>query len=86
MQQAQPILLAHHLLAYIEMLVRDRERMQDTLKRINIMPLGSAALAGTGFPIDRKYTAKLLHFSEDIKQQYRCRERPRFLPLSFVPP
>jgi len=64
MQQAQPILLAHHLLAYIEMLVRDRERMQDTLKRINIMPLGSAALAGTGFPIDRKYTAKLLHFSE----------------------
>jgi argininosuccinate lyase len=64
MQQAQPILLAHHLLAYIEMLLRDQERMQDTLKRINIMPLGSAALAGTGFPIDRKYTAKLLNFSE----------------------
>ena len=64
MQQAQPILLAHHLLAYIEMLVRDRERMQDTLKRINIMPLGSAALAGTGFPIDRKYTSKLLNFPE----------------------
>jgi len=64
MQQAQPILLAHHLLAYIEMLVRDRERMQDTLKRIDIMPLGSAALSGTGFPIDRKYTAKLLNFSE----------------------
>jgi len=65
MQQAQPILLAHHLLAYIEMLIRDRERMEDTLKRINIMPLGSAALAGTGFPIDRKYTAKLLHFPEE---------------------
>ena len=64
MQQAQPILLAHHLLAYIEMLVRDRERMKDTLKRVNIMPLGSAALAGTGFPIDRKYTAKLLNFPE----------------------
>ena len=64
MQQAQPVLLAHHLLAYIEMLVRDRERMQDTLKRINIMPLGSAALAGTGFPIDRKYTSKLLNFPE----------------------
>jgi argininosuccinate lyase len=64
MQQAQPILLAHHLLAYIEMLLRDQERMEDALKRINIMPLGSAALAGTGFPIDRKYTAKLLNFSE----------------------
>jgi argininosuccinate lyase len=64
MQQAQPILLAHHLLAYIEMMLRDQERMEDALKRINIMPLGSAALAGTGFPIDRKYTAKLLNFSE----------------------
>ena len=55
MQQAQPVLLSHHLLAYIEMLVRDRERMQDTLKRINIMHLGSAALAGTGFPIYKKF-------------------------------
>ena len=64
MQQAQPILLAHHLLAHIEMLVRDRERMEDAWKRINIMPLGSAALSGTGFPIDRKYTAKLLKFPE----------------------
>ena len=64
MQQAQPVLLAHHLLAYVEMLVRDQERMQDALKRINIMPLGSAAFSGTGFPIDRKYTAKLLNFSE----------------------
>jgi argininosuccinate lyase len=64
MQQAQPILLAHHLLAHIEMLVRDRERMEDAFKRINIMPLGAAALSGTGFPIDRKYTAKLLNFPE----------------------
>jgi len=64
MQQAQPILLAHHLLAHIEMLVRDRARMEDAWKRINIMPLGSAALSGTGFPIDRKYTAKLLKFPE----------------------
>ena len=64
MQQAQPILLAHHLLAHVEMIVRDRERMEDAWKRINIMPLGSAALSGTGFPIDRKYTAKLLKFSE----------------------
>ena len=64
MQQAQPILLAHHLLAHIEMFFRDRERVEDAWKRINIMPLGSAALSGTGFPIDRKYTAKLLKFSE----------------------
>ncbi|KMP10774.1 argininosuccinate lyase [Candidatus Nitromaritima sp. SCGC AAA799-A02] len=64
LQQAQPILLAHHLLAHLEMLLRDRERMEDAWKRINIMPLGSAALAGTGFPIDRKYTAKLLDFPE----------------------
>ena len=64
MQQAQPILLAHHLLAHIEMLIRDRERMEDAWKRINIMPLGAAALSGTGFPIDRKYTAKLLKFPE----------------------
>jgi len=46
------------------MLVRDRERMEDAFKRINIMPLGAAALSGTGFPIDRKYTAKLLNFPE----------------------
>ena len=64
LQQAQPILLAHHLLAHLEMLLRDRERMEDAWKRINVMPLGSAALAGTGFPIDRKYTAKLLGFPE----------------------
>lgn len=62
LQRAQPILLAHHLLAYVEMLGRDRERLQDTLKRVNVMPLGSAALAGTNFPLDRHYTAKLLKF------------------------
>ncbi len=62
LQRAQPILLAHHLLAYVEMLGRDRERLQDALKRVNIMPLGSAALAGTNFPLDRHYTAKLLKF------------------------
>ncbi|MCH8157628.1 MAG: argininosuccinate lyase [Nitrospinae bacterium] len=64
LQQAQPILLAHHLLAHLEMLLRDRERMEDAWKRINVMPLGAAALAGTGFPIDRQYTAKLLDFPE----------------------
>ncbi|MBI5188595.1 MAG: argininosuccinate lyase [Nitrospirae bacterium] len=62
MQRAQPVLLSHHLLAYVEMLQRDRERLEDTLKRINIIPLGSCALAGTTLPIDRGYVAKLLGF------------------------
>jgi argininosuccinate lyase len=64
MQRAQPVLLSHHLLAYVEMMLRDKERFLDAYKRINVMPLGSAALAGTNFPIDRKITAKLLRFPE----------------------
>jgi len=62
MQKAQPVLLAHYLLAYWEMLDRDEARFTDSRKRINVMPLGSAALAGTGLPIDREYAASLLHF------------------------
>lgn len=62
LQKAQPVLLAHHLLAYFEMLERDKERFEDCLKRVNVMPLGSAALAGTTLPIDRQYTARLLKF------------------------
>ncbi len=62
LQRAQPVLLSHHLLAYYEMLERDGERFQDCLKRINVMPLGAAALAGTTLPIDRKYVARLLKF------------------------
>ncbi|OVE75756.1 argininosuccinate lyase [bacterium F11] len=62
LQHAQPILFSHHLLAYAWMLERDKERLKDTLKRLEIMPLGSAALAGTSFPIDRLMTAKLLKF------------------------
>ncbi|MBI4847865.1 MAG: argininosuccinate lyase [Nitrospirae bacterium] len=61
-QKAQPVLLAHHLLAYYEMLDRDMQRFEDCLKRVNVLPLGSAALAGTTFPIDRKYVARLLKF------------------------
>jgi len=64
LQRAQPLLLSHHLLAYVEMMLRDKERFLDAYKRINVMPLGSAALAGTNFPIDRKITAKLLGFPE----------------------
>jgi len=63
-QRAQPVLLAHHLMAYYEMFSRDTERLQDCLTRINVMPLGSAALAGTPHPIDRKFTAKLLGFKK----------------------
>ena len=62
MQVAQPVSFAHHLHAYYEMLERDKSRFQDARKRINILPLGSAALAGTSFPIDRKFVAKILKF------------------------
>ncbi len=62
LQVAQPITFGHHLLAWFEMLARDAQRLQDCRKRTNIMPLGAAALAGTSFPIDRAYTAKLLGF------------------------
>ena len=63
LQVAQPISLAHHLLAWNEMLERDVERMQECRERINVMPLGSAALAGTSFPLDRDLTCELLDFS-----------------------
>ncbi|NOX24779.1 MAG: argininosuccinate lyase [Deltaproteobacteria bacterium] len=62
MQRAQPVLVAHHLLAYYEMFGRDRARLADGLKRINVLPLGAAALAGTGLPIDRHYVAEQLGF------------------------
>ncbi len=62
LQRAQPVLLSHHLMAYYEMFSRDAERFRDCLKRINVMPLGSAAIAGTTYPIDREYTAELLDF------------------------
>jgi argininosuccinate lyase len=62
LQRAQPVLLAHHLLAYLEMLGRDQERLAETWKRINRLPLGSAALAGTTFPIDRRFVAEDLGF------------------------
>jgi argininosuccinate lyase len=64
LQHAQPILLAHHLLAYFEMLQRDYERFSDCLKRTDVMPLGSGALAGVPYDIDREYVAKELSFSK----------------------
>jgi argininosuccinate lyase len=62
LQVAMPVSFGHHLLAWIEMLERDYQRLQECRQRVNIMPLGSAALAGTSFPIDRAYTARLLGF------------------------
>ena len=62
LQTAQPVTFGHHLLAWYEMLVRDAERLQDCRKRVNVMPLGAAALAGTTYPIDRAMTARLLGF------------------------
>jgi argininosuccinate lyase len=63
LQSAQPVVLGHHLMAYFEMVARDRSRFADARARMNLCPLGSAALAGTGFPIDRAATAKALGFN-----------------------
>ncbi len=73
LQVAQPITFGHHMLAWHEMLSRDYERLADCRKRVNIMPLGSAALAGTTYPIDRDYTCELLGF-----------ERPSYNSLDAV--
>jgi argininosuccinate lyase len=67
LQHAQPVVLAHHLLAYFWMLDRDRERLRDCATRINRLPLGAGALAGTGFPIDRERTAELLEFDSVLE-------------------
>ena len=62
LQRAQPVLFAHHLLAYFEMLDRDSDRLSDCLRRVNVLPLGSGALAGVPYPIDRAYVARELGF------------------------
>ena len=62
LQRAQPVLFAHHLLAYVEMFERDKGRLHDAKGRLNVMPLGSGALAGTNYPVNRQYTANLLNF------------------------
>ena len=63
LQRAQPVLLAHHLLAYVEMLERDHERLADCLKRVDVLPLGSGAIAGSTLPLDRELVRKLLGFA-----------------------
>ncbi|BCX12666.1 MAG: argininosuccinate lyase [Thermosynechococcus sp.] len=67
LQRAQPLSLAHHLLAYVEMAERDVERLRQIRERVNVSPLGAGALAGTTFPIDRHYTAELLGFREPYR-------------------
>jgi argininosuccinate lyase len=62
LQRAQPVYLAHHLLAYVEMLARDRQRLQESFARVNVCPLGSGALAGSTLPLDRELVAELLGF------------------------
>ncbi len=64
LQHAQPVCLAHQILAYVEMLERDKDRLNDAEGRCDVLPLGSAALAGTSLPVDRNYVAKLLGFSK----------------------
>lgn len=66
LQTAQPVTLGHHLLAYVEMISRDRSRLMDCAERLNESPLGAAALAGTGFPIDRDMTAEALGFARPM--------------------
>jgi argininosuccinate lyase len=66
LQRAQPVTLAHHLLAYVWMLLRDDSRLADTAKRMNFCPLGAGALAGTTYPINRKQTAALLDFTAPV--------------------
>src|SRR5471032_547686 len=63
LQRAQPVLLAHHLLAYVEMLERDYERLADCAKRVDVLPLGSGAIAGSTLPLDREFVRKLLGFT-----------------------
>ena len=67
MQPAQPVTFGHHLLAYVEMFMRDRGRFDDAKRRMNESPLGAAALAGTSFPIDRELTAKILGFARPMR-------------------
>jgi argininosuccinate lyase len=85
LQRAQPVLLSHYLLAYVEMFERDIDRLHDTLKRINVLPLGAGAMAGTSLPIDRKMVAKLLGFSSvSANSMDTVSDRDTALEISFI--
>ena len=83
LQRAQPITFGHHLMAYAEMFLRDIGRMQDALKRMDVCPLGSGALAGTTYPLDRDLTAKLLGFSGVADRDF-CAEIAAAISLAMV--
>ncbi len=83
LQIAQPVTFGHHLLAWFEMLARDGERLRDVRRRVNVLPLGSAALAGTSYPIDRAYTAKLLGF-DDVARNSLDAVSDRDFAIEFV--
>ena len=83
LQRAQPVLLSHHLLAYVEMLKRDRQRFQENLKRVNILPLGSAALAGSTFDLDRAMVAGELGF-DDLSKNSMDAVSDRDFVLEFL--
>ena len=78
MQRAQPVLAAHYFLAYVEKYQRDRERLADCRKRVNVLPLGAAALAGTSLPIDRDSVRRATRLRRRGRQQPRRVQRPRF--------
>ncbi len=83
LQAAQPVTLGHHLLAYVEMFARDRSRARDARARLNVCPLGAAALAGTSFPIDREMTARALGFAEPTANSIDA-ESDRDFALEFL--
>ena len=78
LRRAQAVLWPHYLLAYFEMFARDWERLDQARARANVMPLGSGALAGSGFPFDREAIARDLGFRRDYAQQHGCFRRSRF--------
>ena len=87
MRRAQAVLWPHYLLAYFEMFARDCERLQQARARVNVMPLGSGALAGSGFPFDREAIARDLGFARDHAQQHGCfRRTATWRSISCMPP
>ena len=77
LQVAQPVSFAHHLLAYVEMFARDAERLADVRKRVNRLPLGAAALAGTSYPLDRERGGARARLRRRVREQPGCGQRPR---------
>lgn len=85
MQRAQPILFSHHMMAYYEMFKRDLERLNDSYKRLDVMPLGAGALAGTTYNVDRHFVAKELGFSEVTKNSLdTVSDRDFIIELNFI--